>query len=375
MSKRRVCVFCETWESGGIESFLAGALLRQDLSEMEIDLAVAELRSSVYTEPLETRGIRFIPLSSSSRSLLKNWAGFRRLLRERSYDAVYVNAFQALSLRYGLLARRAGVPVRLLHSHNTALRPNPLRPLKLLVHRISRSLYGGTGTRYFACSDEAAAFLFPRRLTEAGRVRFLPNGIETERFRFRPAVRGRVRAGLGMEDRFLLGHVGRLCSQKNQLFLLDVLAALLPARPNACLLLAGEGEQRTDLERRADELGLRDRVCFFGVTDKPEELLWAMDAFLFPSLFEGLGIALVEAQCAGLPALCSEHVPGQAACTDLVRTVPLEKGAERWAAAASALRAPADREAYAGRVREAGFDAEDVSRILGDALAGERDDG
>ena len=368
MSKRRICVFCETWESGGIESFLTGVLLRQDMAGIEIDLAVSELRESVYTKPLQDHGIRLIPLSGSSRRVSENWARFRRLLRERSYDVVYLNAFQALSLRYGLLARRAGVPVRILHSHNTALRPSLLRPLKLLVHRIARGLYGGTGTEYFACSDEAAAFLFPSRLIRAGRVRFLPNGIETERFRFRSEVRGRLRAELGLEDRFVLGHIGRLCSQKNQLFLLEVLAALLPARPNACFLLVGEGEQLSALEERADELGIRDRVCFCGVTDKPQELLWAMDAFLFPSLFEGLGIALVEAQCAGLPTLCSEHVPGQAVCTELVRSVPLEKGAERWAAAASALRAPADRAVYASAVKEAGFDVKDVSLILRDAL-------
>ena len=368
MMKRRVCVFCETWESGGIESFLAGVLLRQDLGEMEIDLAVAELRESVYTQPLQARGIRFVPLSGSSRRLPENWARFRRLLQERSYDAVYLNVFQALSLRYGLLARRAGVPVRILHSHNTALRAHLLRPLKLLVHRLARGLYGGVGTRYFACSDEAAAFLFPRSLIRAGRVDFLPNGIETERFRFRPEIRERVRCELGLEDCFVLGHVGRLCGQKNQMFLLEVLAALLPVRPEAFLLLAGEGELRTDLERRAEELGIRDRVCLFGVTDKPWELLWAMDAFLFPSLFEGLGIALVEAQCAGLPALCSEHVPGQAVFTELARQVPLEKGAGAWAAAAAELRAPADRAGYARAVREAGFEVEDVSRVLGNAL-------
>ena len=366
MEKRKVCVFSEYWEYGGIESFLAGVLLRQDPSEMAIDLVTARQSASVFTEPLRSHGVRFIPLSGSSRRLLRNWSAFRRVLRENRYDALYVNAFQGLSLRYALLAKRAGVPVRILHSHSTGLRPHILRPLKLLIHHLAKTLYAGAGTAFFACSREAGEFLFPARLHAA--VRFLPNGIETERFRFRQDVRASTRARLGLEDAFVLGHIGRLCDQKNQMFLLEVLRAILPLRPESRLVLVGEGELRSALERRTVELGVREQVLFYGVTDRPEELLWAMDAFLFPSIFEGLGIAAVEAQCAGLPVLCSEHVPEQARITELAAMLLLTEGPEAWARAAAAGRGEADRGAYAAAVRQAGFDVEDVSRELHAAL-------
>ena len=372
MSKGRICVFCETWASGGIESFLTGVLLRQDPGELEIDLVTAEKGESVYTAPLESHGIRFFPLSGSPWKLLRNWAGFRRLLAERGYDAVYVNAFQALSFRYGLLARRAGVPVRILHGHGTDIRPQPLRPLKLLIHGIARGLYGGAGTENLACSREAAAFLFPPRLCRRGLVRILPNGIDIDRFRFRPEERQRMRGSLGLDGCFVLGSLGRLSSEKNQMFLLEVLRDLLPRRPEARLLLVGEGKLREALEQRAGELEVRDRVLFTGVTDKPQAYYWAMDAFLFPSLSEGLGIAAVEAQCAGLPLLCSEHIPDQALITPLARRVPLTGGAEAWAKAAASLALPEKREDYAAAVRAAGFDIADVSRTVRGALRGDR---
>ena len=370
MSKRRICVFCETWASGGIESFLANVLLRQDMTEMEIDLVAAEKHDSVYTAALESHGIRFIPLSGSPWKLTENWSRYRRLLAERRYDTVYINAFQAMSLRYGLLARRAGVPVRILHSHSSDIRIQPSRSIKLLIHRIAGTFYSGVGTEYFACSDEAAAFLFSPCLRKRQRVRFIPNGIDTGRFCFRNGERDRVRGTLGLRDRFVLGNIGRLSGQKNQLFLLDVLKALLPLRPDAFLLLAGEGKLRQDLEKRAAELKVQDYILFFDVTDKPWELYWAMDVFLFPSLFEGLGIAAVEAQCAGLPLVCSEHVPDQALITDLAKRVPLTGGAEAWAKAVIGLNPPKDREQYAKKVKEAGFDIDNVSQIIRSALMG-----
>lgn len=359
-------MFSEYWENGGIESFLTGVLLRQDPAEMGFDIVVTRQSDSLYTESVQKYGARLIPLSGSSRRIFRNWALFRRLLRENKYDVLYVNAFQALSLRYALLAKRAGVPVRILHSHSNGLRVHYLRPLKLLIHSVCRQLYGNDGTELFACSREAGEFLFPARLQPA--VRFLPNGIETERFRFCGAEREAFRVWLGLEGAFVLGHIGRLCDQKNQMFLLDVLKAILPLRPESRLLLVGEGDRQEALKRRVRELDIQDQVVFCGVTDQPERFLWAMDIFLFPSLFEGLGIAAVEAQCAGLTVFCSEHVPEQTRITELAKLLPLTAGAEAWAREAAKQHCNASRENYAAAVKRAGFDVEDVSRELRTAL-------
>ena len=168
---------------------------------------------------------------------------------------------------------------------------------------------------------------------------------------------------------FVLGNIGRLCIQKNQIFLLDVLRAILPLRPESRLLLVGEGERRAVLERQAEKLGIRDHVIFFGVTDRPERLLCAMDVFLFPSVFEGLGIVAIEAQCAGLPVFCSEYVPEEAAITPLARRIALSDGPDAWARAAAACYG-APRGERDSEIRQAGFDVDDVSRAMHDELMG-----
>lgn len=370
MNRRKICCFCECWESGGIESFLNNMLQHMDLTGLEVDIVAAEQRESVFTAPLQEKGIRFVELSGHQRGP-DNPRLFRHLLRQRQYDVIHFNLFQGLSLHYVHIAQQEGVGVRIAHSHNTALRKSATRPLKLLLHRLGRTLYTGDATHLWACSGDAARFLFaPRALAEEN-FTLIPNGIETEHFRFDPAARETVRTQLGLTDHFLVGNVGRLCRQKNQTFLLDVFAEVLKLRPDSRLLLVGEGEDRAALESKAAALGVADKVMFYGVTGHVEQLYHAMDVFVFPSQFEGLGIVAVEAQASGLPTLCSDRVPSEAHLTDLSRILPLESGAQAWATAAlSMCAADTDRTRAADAVKTAGFDVHDTARRLQTAYLG-----
>lgn len=325
---RRICIFCERWESGGIESFLSNVLAHMDLTGLRIDIVVSELTESVFTKPLEDRGITFVELSGSQRSVLQNRRRFRRRLQDNCYDAVYLNAFQALSLQYLKIAQQCRVNVRIAHSHNTDLRKSWLRRLKLAVHHIAKRLYAGYATQYWACSAAAASFMFPRQCPYL----FVPNGIDTARFSFSPAQREIQRKELHVSDTCLvLGSVGRLCTQKNQRFTLELAASLLQQHKDVLVLLIGEGEDRPALEQHAQALGIHENVLFYGTTCKMKSLYAAMDLVAFPSLFEGLGIVAIEAQVNGLPVLCSEHVPPEAHITDLAIQLPLTLGPERWA--------------------------------------------
>lgn len=286
-----------------------------DLTGLEIDLVAACLKESVFTEGLRCRGIRFCELSGNIRNLKANFRMFSDLLRERNYDAVHLNLYQGLSLYYAVLAEKAGVPIRIAHSHNTALRKSSGRALKLLLHKAGRAMFTRAATELWACSSAAAEFLFDPQVMEERGYRFIPNGIETQRFRFDPVVREQVRAELGLMNSFVIGNVGRLCYQKNQDFLLDVFAEVLKRKPDSRLLLVGEGEDEDKLKKKAQRLGLAEKVLFYGTTDRVERLYWAIDVFAFPSRFEGLGIAAVEAQAAGLPVVCSEQVPEEALLT------------------------------------------------------------
>ena len=368
---RRILVYCESWESGGIESFLAGLLSRLDLEAFQVDLACAQLKPSVFTAGLEALGVRFVELSGSQKRVWENHRLFRALLETNAYDAVHLNAFQGMTLYYAHLAKQAGVGVRIAHSHNTALRKSLTRPLKLALHRLYARRYAPDATALWACSEDAARFLFPASVLNARGWQFVPNGIDTARFRFDPAVRASVRRELGLDSALVIGHVGRLTYQKNQSFLLTAFADLVQVRPESRLVLVGEGEDRAALEARARALGIEDRVIFHGPSTRVPALLWAMDVFAFPSVFEGLGIAAVEAQAAGLPTLCSEHVPREAGVTPLFTAVPLSQGPEGWARALlEAAKTQTDRAEAADLVYQAGFDVSEVAARTQEGFGG-----
>ena len=357
--KRRICCFCEKWESGGIESCIHKLIIGMDIIQREKDIEPAQICESVFTSDLKEKGVGFYELSGSQRKLGRNHKMFRQLLKERQYDVVHLNIFQGLSLYYGYLAKKAGVQRIITHSHNSALRRSRTRWLKLALHNMAKSLLAENATDYWACSRLAAEFMFPRDVVE--RYEFIPNGIDIEKFRFNDEVRKKVRKDLGIEGKLVIGNVGRLCYQKNQENLLEVFAKLQSERPESVLLLVGEGEMKEELQQQVEKLGIADKVIFYGVTDKVEQLLWAMDIFVFPSRFEGLGIVAVEAQAAGLPVICSDGVPNEAVVSDLVQKVDLRSGVDSWVESILHCQVGVDRLAVHEQVQKSGFAVADVA--------------
>ena len=167
---------------------------------------------------------------------------------------------------------------------------------------------------------------------------------------------------LGLENKFVIGNIGRFCYQKNQTFLLDIFAELVRQKPESRLLLVGEGEEEKALRNKAEILNIEGQVLFYGVSKQIECLLWAMDIFVFPSHFEGLGIVAIEAQAAGLPVIVSEFIPQEAYITEQVKRLSLQDSAKDWANKIVYTESSiAGREHYADVVQRAGFNILDVT--------------
>lgn len=358
---RRVCVLCEKWASGGIESFISNVVLNLDLELFSVEIVAARMEESIFTENLKNRNVVFHELSGTRNAVIKNGQLFLNLLKERKYDVIHVNAFHAGTLYYLFLARKTGVEVRIAHSHNTALAKKKMYYPKMLIHRISRKLFLREATILLSPSKKAAEFMFGGRGHQRIPLEIMPNGISCERFRFNSAERNAVREEMGISGRFVVGNVGRLCEQKNQGFLLRVFSKVVEICPNAVLLLVGEGQDRRDLEREAKRLGIFNKTVFCGSRTDVERLFWAMDMFAFPSLFEGLGIVAVEAQASGLPIVLSEHIPEEARLLSDVFVVPLEQGETAWANAILAVKNEESRRTLRSQeIYSAGYDIRDV---------------
>ena len=358
---RRVLVYGMTDNPGGIESYLLGLFRRQPAGTFDF---VCDFPAIAYGEELRAKGasIHFIP--AKSRSLWGQWRALAALLREHpEYTAVYMNVLDAgcvfTALIPWLYRRRVVV-----HSHNGDTD-------KTRLHRLCRPLLQFLTADRVTCSEEASRHMFGRTGED---ILFIPNAVDAEALAFDPALRARKRAELDLGERLTVLHVGRLTRQKNPLFLLEVFSELRKSRPDALLLSVGEGDMAAEFDEHIRALGLEDSVRRLGTRPDVPALLQAADVFLLPSLYEGLSIALLEAQAAGLPSVASDAVSAQTVVTDLVRRLPLARTPAFWAeqvlAAAGTPRRDTREELRAEGFDVSGVDASD--RALMERLRGVR---
>lgn len=293
---------------------------------------------------------------------------FVRQMRELlsgGYDVLHLNTSFWTGFLLEELAKEAGIRKVIVHSHASFIdEPDDEKRAQLLRRHeeVKRAFPPDLATDYWACSQVAADWLFGPQISR-DQIRIMKNAIEIEKFQFDARKRERVREELGAGDAVVLGTVGRLSCVKNQAFLIDVFADFHRRHPNSKLLLVGDGELRGELESQIAGRGLEKDVLLLGWRTNVEDYLQAMDIFLFPSRFEALGIAVVEAAAAGLPCLVSDQVPEDAAVTEHVRRLPLEIPA--WTDAleeASQLRF--ERQDCAGAVRAAGYDIKRQAKVL-----------
>ncbi|MFB2933853.1 glycosyltransferase family 1 protein [Aerosakkonemataceae cyanobacterium BLCC-F154] len=319
---------------GGIETWLMHVLRNIDRDRFRMDFLVHTNNPCDYDEEIRILGSQIIFCPLNRWNPWNYGANFQHILRKYGpYDIVHshLHHFSGYVLR---LAHQANVPVRIAHSH---LDSTPLQAKAGLYWRLYFALSKYWITRHatlgLGCSRPAVAALFTANWQRDPRWQVFYYGIDLTNFH-NPVNSVAVRAELGIPtDAFVIGHVGRLVSQKNHQFLLEIAAAVAQREPKMRLLLIGEGILRPKLEQEVARLGLSDRVIFTGVRSDVSRLMrGAMDVFLFPSLYEGLGLVLVEAQAAGLPCIFSDVVPEEAdVVTSLVKRLSLSQPASVWA--------------------------------------------
>ena len=256
------------------------------------------------------------------------------------------------------VAKKANVPIKIAHAHSTSNENGLLGKIykKYLQNKINKT------TDYrFACSEEAASWLYRE---DASKAIILKNGIETKKYQFSIEKRRQIRNELQIEEKeFVIGHVGSFREAKNHVFLVKIFYEFQKKYPNSKLVLVGEGELISKIQQLVKELKMEAKVIFTGVKNNAEDYLNAFDFFVFPSLFEGFGMALLEAQCNGLKCYTSQGVPKEVNVTGNVQFLPLTLSAEDWAEQIAKgigyKRVSKDNE-----VRKAGYDILEIAKKL-----------
>lgn len=354
---------CEPILFGGQEMFIMNMLRNIHNDTFEIDvLTPYHCENEAYRRELESKKCKLICLETKFYP-----GGFRggfflslkKYLKQNHYDIIHIHTGSVNAMTVAALsAKLAGVKRIIVHSHCTGVMSLSYRLSKLLGNLIIKRC----ATDYCACSVEAAEWKFPKSVINEKLV-VVNNGINLDVFCFKSEVRKKYRSKIGLNDNdFCIGNVGRFSTQKNHKFLLEVFKNIKQKNTNSKLLLVGDGELRPEIEAQIELLGINDSVIMIGEVTNVADYMQAMDVFVFPSLWEGLGLVGVEAQATGLPVIASNEVPKTMDVTGTVKFLQLGK-ADEWADAVLQTRGNV-RTSKTSEIRDHGYDV----RQLGDVI-------
>ena len=356
----RVAQIIGKMNGGGAEQVVMNYYEHIDKSRVQFDFFTFMGSKHIPAERIKELGGGLYLLCGISRPF-RYLKTLTKLLRENRYDIVHCH-MSTLSFLPLLAAKRAGVRVRIVHNHSTSGGAGEF--LRNVAKAVLKPLARAFATDGFACGEYAARWFFGSRPVCAiddenapkNAVRILRNAIDTEKFAFsqqkRTAIRGEFKVP---KNTLLFLHVGRFCPQKNQQFLIDIFKEIEKQHKNARLIMVGEGGDMELIQARIIRAGLLAKALFAGQRTDTDAFYSAADCFLLPSNYEGLPLAGLEAQCAGLPAVFSDKITKQAKASDSVQFLSLKTPARDWAFAAinSARRR---NENAAEQIRAAGYD-------------------
>ncbi len=360
----RVLVVGMTATAGGVENFLMAYCGRIDPKRVRFDF-LSRYEDAAYPERRQALGRTFV-IPRRSEDPVKYYRAIRAFFEQhaKEYDVIWDNECMFNDMTPLKLAAEYGIPVRIAHSHNPQnADPSLGGKARGTLHRVQRRSLARYANVLWSCSEESARWACPAMDLP---FTIIPHAIDAWEYVFDPAVRAEVRAHYGLTDCLVVGHVGRLQYQKNQTFLLEAFARLHQREPRARLVLVGDGPNLLTLEAKAVELGVESEVLFLGHRDDVPRLLQAFDLYAMPSRFEGLGMAAVEAQAAGLTCLLSDAFPKEADITGHVSFLPPDDPdlwAERMLDALEALQEGARRDTLT-EITRAGHELTDAAERL-----------
>lgn len=313
---------------GGVEHLLMNLYRHMDKTKVQFDFLIDEDSTIVPKEEIDSLGGRIITIPPYQH-IVSYMRSLERLFREEEWSIVHshINSLSVFPLR---AAKNAGVPIRIAHSHSTS---SKAEGYKYYLKQFLRTQSNRYPTFRMACGQYAGKWLFG----ESNEVFVLPNAIDLARFEYSEERRNKVRSSLGLgEDVFVVGHVGRFAKQKNHRFLIEAFVAYVQQNPRSVLLLAGSGPLEDEIKKQVRGYGISSKVMFLGQRSDIDELYQAFDAFVLPSIFEGLAISGIEAQAAGLPCLFSDQIARETSVTADARFLSLDQ-ADLWAKEFSAI--------------------------------------
>lgn len=305
---------------GGVERMLYNYYTHMDRSRVQFDFVVHGKKIGILEEPLKKIGSEIYHVTPKKESLLKNCSEIYRAINSSKYDVVIAHqnfsAFPAL-----VMAFLGKVKSRIVHSHGCNL--NEKMGFDKKIYRFMNYIFA---TDFAACSQEAGNWLYGKQ--KKGNVKVIYNTIDEEKFKFNIDTRKKIRHALKIPDNgILILQVGRFSEEKNQEFSIEIFDKLND--DNYFLVFAGDGNEQRKIEKKASMLKNKEKILFLGCVNNVDEIMCAADVLLFPSKYEGFGMAAVEAQISGLTVVASDAIPKLTKISDNITYLPIDN-TEKW---------------------------------------------
>ena len=283
------------------------------------------------------------------------------LLDKEKYNIVHIHSGSIFTLAFGAkIAKKSGVKNVIVHSHNSGIKNMKYRIMKA----ISNNVFLKNVDYYFACSELAASFKYPKKILKNKEYMIINNGIDIAKFKYNPEIRRKVRKELSCDNKIVIGHIGRFAPEKNHTFLLDVFEEYKKINNESMLVLIGVGDLQETVKEKANQLGIKNDVQFLGTTDKVNEYLNAMDIFVLPSLYEGLPIVGVEAEATGLPVISSVEVIKDLPIKELTNYYSLNNSAKDWALKIDEIVKNTDRKDVSDAIVDSNYEISNIAKKL-----------
>ena len=347
----RILEIVNAMDRAGLETMIMNYYREFDRDRIQLDFLTHRDWRGDYDGEIESLGGR---LGRARRLYRQHWLACRRFMRrffaEHRYPVVHshIDAMSAFPLA---MAKECGIPARIAHSHSESIDRDAKLPIKVAARRKLLEV----ANHYWACSESAGAFLFGEE--NLSKVRVVRNAVDLEAYRFDAGARESVRRELGISNSQLaIGHVGRFSKVKNHAHLVTLLAELRSRGVDAVVVLCGDGELRVDVQDMVRKVGIEDSVRFLGVRDDVPRIVNSFDVLVFPSLYEGISLALIEAQANGLPVLASDAVSGESLLLSSAESMPLGSPIGDWADAVIRLSRTGRMEGAIAVLSDAGYE-------------------
>lgn len=324
----RILIYGLTDNLGGVENFLLNYISHFNFNIFQIDL-ISNTENPVFEEEFKRLGCNVYKVCSKRKNPFQFRKDMQKIFESNHYDIMWANLCGLANIDYLKYAQKYDVPIRIVHCHSGS---NMFGVLKGYLHLINKHKIESVGTHYWACAYQAAQWFYPKNILSHKNFSIVNNAINTNKFLFNERIRDQYRKKLNLNDKFVIGCIGRLSYKKNIDFLIQIMNELKDVERNIHLLIIGGGDLEDKLRERVRILKLDQNVSFLGVRDDIPQLLQAIDVFVMPSLVEGLPVSAVEAQAAGVHCLMSDTITTEIKITTLVKFLPIkgDEAIQKW---------------------------------------------